>query len=98
MIINILSTKYCTYYILTSNLIIILIILFGGVLLTIGLIWAQMWLYRKTVKQVIAANVSYDTLFGDVPTEVGLPTSENDRAPTSLPHAETGDTGGESTT
>ena len=75
---------------------IILIMLIVGTLLTIGLIWAQMWLSRKGVKRVIAAGVSYETLFGDVPTEVALPTSENDRAPTRSPRVETGDTGGES--
>jgi len=76
--------------------IVIAVCVLGGAVTSV-LIWVLMRLYRRTFKRVIAASVSYETLFGDVPTEVALPASENDRAGTRSPRAETGDTGGEST-
>ncbi len=72
------------------------ILVFGGIA-ALAWFWGLMRLYRRAVKRVSAASVSYETLFGDVPTEVALPTSENDRAPTRSPRAETGDTAGETT-
>ena len=53
-----------------------------ALVVTIGLIWGIIGAYRRGIKRAVAASVSYDTLFGDVPTEVALPTSENDRAAT----------------
>jgi hypothetical protein len=53
--------------------------------------------YRRAAALAIAGNISYQTLFGDVPTEAVLGTSENDRAPPRSPRADSGDTGSEST-
>ena len=38
-----------------------------GSILSAGLFWGLIRLYRKAIKRVIAASVSLDTLFGDVP-------------------------------
>ena len=78
------------------SVVVALICVVGGGATTV-LIWVLIRLYRKAIKQSLAGSVSYEALFGDVPTEVALPTGENDWAAARSPRTETGDTGGEST-
>ncbi|MEE9296581.1 MAG: serine/threonine-protein kinase [Phycisphaerae bacterium] len=44
---------------------------------TVLLYWCLMVAYRRSMKRVIAVAVSYDTLFGDIPTKTVLPCAEH---------------------
>jgi hypothetical protein len=54
---------------------------------TVLLYWSLMVAYRRSMKRVIAVAVSYDTLFGDIPTTAVLQSAEHDVTDGEEPHS-----------